>query len=129
MGPVGLVSSTRAGATECPRRWTRVIAPAVRGRSLPPSPNMLLRIRLVPLALLVLLLLHGCRWPWESEAPAALMLSGTVDAHEVDLAFQVGGRIARLLADEGSTVQVGQTLAELDATDLQLAAERARAQA
>ncbi|MGZ5130880.1 MAG: efflux RND transporter periplasmic adaptor subunit [Caldimonas sp.] len=57
------------------------------------------------------------------------MLSGTVDAHEVDLAFQVGGRIARLLVDEGRAVQVGQILAELDPADLRLAAERARAQA
>jgi len=52
-----------------------------------------------------------------------------VDAHEVDLAFQVGGRIARLATDEGRPVQAGAVLAELDATDLALAAQRARAQA
>ncbi|HEX7435202.1 MAG TPA: biotin/lipoyl-binding protein, partial [Caldimonas sp.] len=81
------------------------------------------------MALLALLPLQGCRWPWESEGANALVLSGTVDAHEVDLGFQIGGRIARLLSDEGRAVQVGQVIAELDPTDLRLAAERARAQA
>jgi len=56
-------------------------------------------------------------------------LSGTVDAHEVDLSFQVGGRILRLDTDEGRTVQVGDILAELDPRDLELALSRARAQA
>ena len=89
---------------------------------------MLPRIRFLPLALLALLSLQGCRWPWEPERTDTLVLSGTVDAHEVDLGFQAG-RITHLLADEGRAVQVGQVIAELDATDLQLAAERARAQA
>jgi HlyD family secretion protein len=89
----------------------------------------MLPIRLLSVALVALLSLQGCRWPWDNEDAGALVLSGTVDAHEVDLGFQVGGRIARLLADEGSRVQVGQVIAELDATDLRLAAERARAQA
>ena len=90
---------------------------------------MLFRTRLLSVALIALLSLHGCRWPWDTEGTGELVLSGTVDAHEVDLGFQVGGRIARLLADEGSKVQVGAVVAELDATDMRLAAERARAQA
>jgi multidrug efflux pump subunit AcrA (membrane-fusion protein) len=61
--------------------------------------------------------------------PATPVLSGRVHAHEVDLGFQVGGRIARSLADEGGSVPVGQPLAELGTTDLQLAVERARARA
>jgi HlyD family secretion protein len=81
-------------------------------------------------AALSLLTLTACRWPWASAPdPGVLELSGTVDAHEVDLAFQVGGRIARLAADEGRSVQAGHVLAELDAADLRLAAEGARAQA
>ena len=90
---------------------------------------MLLRIRLLFVALSALSCLNGCRWPWESAGTDVLALSGTVDAHEVDLGFQVGGRIARLLTDEGRAVQSEQVIAELDATDLRLAAERARAQA
>lgn len=80
--------------------------------------------------LLVALLLQGCRWPWQPAAdPNTLVLSGTVDARQVDVSFQVGGRIARLLSDEGRKVQAGEVVAELDAADLQLAADRARAQA
>jgi HlyD family secretion protein len=78
---------------------------------------------------LLLLGLQACRWPWEPAEPAGtLTLAGTVDARQVDLSFQVGGRIARLLADEGRTVGAGDPVAELDAADLRLAAERAAAQ-
>jgi HlyD family secretion protein len=55
-------------------------------------------------------------------------LSGTVEAHEVPLSFQVGGRIARLGADEGDRVAAGDTVAELEAEDYQVAAARARAE-
>jgi HlyD family secretion protein len=87
------------------------------------------RTRLFSLLLLALLSLQGCRWPGQAEDAGALVLSGTVDAHEVELGFQVGGRIARLQGEEGRAVQVGQVLAELDPTDLRLGAERTRAQA
>jgi len=76
--------------------------------------------------------LAGCdvSWPWSNRAKTAtILLSGTVDAHEVDLSFQVGGRILRLDTDEGRPVKVGETLAELDPRDLELALARARAQA
>jgi len=76
------------------------------------------------------LVLGSCRWPWSDAADsAAITLSGTIDAHDVDLGFQAGGRIARLATDEGQKVSVGQTLAELDGTDYELALARARAQA
>jgi HlyD family secretion protein len=83
-----------------------------------------------PLALAaVVLALAACRWPWQPDAAASpLQLSGTVDARQVDVAFQVAGRIARLAADEGDTVQAGQVLATLDAADYELGARRASAQ-
>jgi HlyD family secretion protein len=56
-------------------------------------------------------------------------LSGTVEARESDLAFQVPGRIVKLLADEGATVAAGQVIAELDARDYELALALARAEA
>jgi len=90
------------------------------------------RARLAGLCTALLLAgsLAGCRWPWEPDpATATLVLSGTVDARQVDLSFQAGGRIARLLSDEGQAVQPGALVAELDASDLQLAVDRARAQA
>jgi len=77
-------------------------------------------------------MLAGCdiSWPWGDKGRGAtLLLPGTVDAHEVDLSFQVGGRILRLDTDEGRSVVVGDILAELDPRDLELALARAQAQA
>ncbi len=48
--------------------------------------------------------------------------------HEVDLSFRVGGKIAARLVDTGAEIKAGQPLARLDPTDLQLAANGARAQ-
>ncbi|HUH91788.1 MAG TPA: efflux RND transporter periplasmic adaptor subunit [Casimicrobiaceae bacterium] len=91
---------------------------------------------LAPLASLALIsslaLLGGCdiSWPWSDRAGmASITLPGTVDAHEVDLSFQVAGRILCLNTDEGRAVQPGEVLAELDPLDLELALARARAQA
>ncbi len=57
------------------------------------------------------------------------VLTGEIRArHEVDLAFRVGGKILRRLVDTGSEIRSGQTLAELDPADLQLAAHAAAAQ-
>ncbi len=73
-------------------------------------------------------LLAGCRLPWsDADANRPITLSGTVDAHEVDLSFQVAGRIRSLATDEGRTVQAGQVVAELDTADLALADQRAQA--
>jgi HlyD family secretion protein len=57
------------------------------------------------------------------------MLPGTIDANEVELGFQVSGRIAELLVDEGAAVKAGETLATLDARDYELQLRRARAEA
>ena len=59
----------------------------------------------------------------------AIRLSGTVEARESDLGFQVPGRIVRLLADEGASVEAGQVIAEIDPRDYELALQRARAEA
>ncbi|HVN36347.1 MAG TPA: efflux RND transporter periplasmic adaptor subunit [Casimicrobiaceae bacterium] len=73
----------------------------------------------------------GCdiSWPWGAAKADAIVLSGTIDAREVDLSFQVGGRIQKLETDEGHPVQIGEVVAELDSRDLELTLVRARAQA
>ena len=48
--------------------------------------------------------------------------------HEPALAFRVGGAVTRRLVEEGDRVKQGQPLAELDAQDLQLQRDAARAQ-
>lgn len=63
-------------------------------------------------------------------APAAdpnlLRVSGHVEATEVRLAPEMGGRLLTLEVKEGDRVQAGQRILTLDATDLQLAIARAR---
>ena len=81
-------------------------------------------------ALAALLALTGC-----SRDPSSVHASGMIEMDEVDVASLVGGRVARLLVDEGDAVHEGDTLAVLDRGELaaefraQLAqAERAAAQ-
>lgn len=57
-----------------------------------------------------------------------IALSGTVEARETALAFQVPGRIAELLVDEGKKVTSGQETARLVDDDYALALQRARAE-
>ncbi|KPK37300.1 MAG: hypothetical protein AMJ69_12000, partial [Gammaproteobacteria bacterium SG8_47] len=73
--------------------------------------------------------LGGCKWPWQGPNETdSIILSGTVDAREVDLGFQVGGRLAVLHVDEGNAVHTGQPVAELASADYELALQRAKAE-
>jgi len=78
--------------------------------------------RLVPVALLAAAAV-AC-------APAAdpnhLRISGHVEATEVRLAPEMGGRVLALNVKEGDRVQVGATILTIDATDLQLQVARAK---
>ena len=56
-----------------------------------------------------------------------LVASGTVEATEAQLGFEVSGRIAAVVVREGDTVTQGQALAQLDTTEA--ATRRAQSQA
>lgn len=60
------------------------------------------------------------RWTgwWGGNDDDQLKLYGNVEIREVQLGFRVGGRINRLLVDEGDRVMPGQVLAELDTRPL-----------
>jgi HlyD family secretion protein len=74
--------------------------------------------------------LGACKWLGQNASnQGTIVLSGTVEAREVDLGFQVGGRIAALRVDEGSTVRAGETVAVLDTHDFTLALARSRSDA
>jgi HlyD family secretion protein len=64
-----------------------------------------------------------------SEAPPAneVRASGHVEANEVRLAPDVGGRVMKLHVKEGDMVTAGSVVLELDTRDAQLALDRARA--
>lgn len=61
--------------------------------------------------------------------PGSLVLYGNVDIRQVDLAFNVDGRVEAMLAEEGDSVEAGQLLARLDDSRYQDAAAAARATA
>ncbi len=54
--------------------------------------------------------------------------SGTVEATDAQLGFQVAGRIDTILVDEGTSVTADQLLARLDQTELKARREQAAAQ-
>ncbi|NIP80469.1 MAG: biotin/lipoyl-binding protein, partial [Gemmatimonadetes bacterium] len=63
----------------------------------------------------------------DGSGPGVLEASGTVEATEADLGFNLPGRIASVEVDEGDAVREGDVLARLDAAELE--ARRAAAQA
>ncbi|MFP3927990.1 MAG: HlyD family secretion protein [Desulfobacteraceae bacterium] len=63
----------------------------------------------------------------EEARVSELYYSGTIEATRAELAFQIGGRVARVLVDEGERVRPGQVLAELERAELTAAMDQARA--
>ncbi len=58
------------------------------------------------------------RTPAVVERAESVSASGSVEGSETaDVAFQVGGRVARVLVEEGQHVSKGQLLAEIEPTD------------
>jgi HlyD family secretion protein len=72
----------------------------------------------------VLVLVAGCR-TGNGGPPRA---SGYVEATEVRVAPEVGGRVTELAVAEGDRVAVGSVIAKLDTADTRLAIQRARAE-
>jgi len=80
-------------------------------------------VRALPVVIPVLVA-GGCG----PEAPAdRVRASGSVEATEVQVSSQVGGRLVDLKVAEGDRVAPGQTIAQIDTTDTDLALRRARA--
>ncbi|HEU4624824.1 MAG TPA: efflux RND transporter periplasmic adaptor subunit [Steroidobacteraceae bacterium] len=65
----------------------------------------------------------GAYYYWRQRAAhdpfAAFTMWGNVDVHQVELAFRVGGRVAKLEVEEGAHVVAGQTIAQLDEVPFQ----------
>ncbi|HUP39639.1 MAG TPA: HlyD family efflux transporter periplasmic adaptor subunit [Vicinamibacterales bacterium] len=69
--------------------------------------------------------LGACR---ETAPATGARVSGQVDATEVQVAPEVGGRILELLIAEGDRVKQGDVVARLDTRDIDLALQRAQAE-
>lgn len=90
-----------------------------------------IRLLLVLVAVAGAVYLGGRALGFWSGTDGPLKLYGNVEIREVQLGFRVGGRIARLLVDEGDMVKAGQVLAELDTRPIEarLAGAAARVEA
>jgi multidrug resistance efflux pump len=85
-------------------------------------------IKRVVLALLVLsALVAALLYVRKARQPQEIVLSGTLEARTVNVGSLVGGRVSRVLVDEGQPVAAGQLIAQLETetTDRQLAEQRA----
>jgi membrane fusion protein YbhG len=60
--------------------------------------------------------------------PASIVASGHVEATHVRVSTKVGGRLESLSIEEGHTVKAGQELGRIDATDLRLGLQQAKAE-
>ena len=69
--------------------------------------------------------LGACRGGGAESPPRA---SGYVEATEVRVSPEVGGRVMELAVDEGARVEVGTVIARLSTTDTELAIRRAQAE-
>ncbi len=64
-----------------------------------------------------------------SALPAGIVSgNGRIEADEIDIATKFAGRVAELMADEGSSVTAGQVVARMDTRDLQASLQKAQAQ-
>jgi HlyD family secretion protein len=84
----------------------------------------------VAIPVVAVLLVGGGTWWWWTHRRAAapegtLRASGTVEATEARLGFQVGGRILAVVPHEGDRVETGAELARVD--DAEIQARRAQA--
>lgn len=75
------------------------------------------------LVLVVALVYYG----QQRAAKGEMYYSGTIEAVESNLAFQVSGHVTRVDAREGQAVQTGDVLAELDSSEFATRLDQARA--
>ena len=87
-----------------------------------------LKKRLILVVFLVLLFGVGAMvyWGQRAERLAELYYSGTIEATQANLAFQVNGRVRDVFFDEGQVVEKKQLLAELEQEEFNARRDRAQ---
>jgi len=88
------------------------------------------KIRLLAVMVLIVVIGAGLWWSFgrsSSDLPGAILASGFIEARDVSIAAETGGRIAEISADEGDHVAAGTTLIRLD--DSLLMAQKRQAEA
>ncbi len=82
------------------------------------------------LPVIVIIAVGVAVWFWmnrQTGDPDLLAVSGTIEATEARLGFQVPGRLETISAEEGEIVQSGSTLARLETSEIAERREQARA--
>lgn len=74
--------------------------------------------RVVIVVVLLSLGVAGLLWARQSRRPKEIVLSGTLEARTVNVGSLVGGRVTRVLTDEGQPVQAGQLIVQLETETL-----------
>lgn len=75
------------------------------------------KIRLLAVMVLIVVIGAGLWWSFgrsSSDLPGAILTSGFIEARDVSIATETGGRIAEISADEGDHIAAGTTLIRLD---------------
>lgn len=106
-------------ATAAPATPASVVAPAVKPAAEPAAPKAeepAPKKRSVPIPLLIIVVIVGAYFVWhyiQSPPSDTSRLSGTIEADEIHLASQVGGRVRHVYVNEGDHVQANQNLIDI----------------
>lgn len=73
--------------------------------------------------LIIVLLLGGCRL----ESGDDSIYTGTIEADDVSIGTELGGRILNILVDDGEKIAKGTEIVEIDTTDFKIKLKKARA--
>jgi HlyD family secretion protein len=131
--------SAEAARTEIPATQSRDLVPVPVHANLPAplagakgkaAGRRWLRIALV---LAVMLGVAGGGFYWwrhsQAQLPAGIAWgNGRIEADEIDIDTKFAGRIAEILADEGTMVKAGQVVARMDTRDLAASLKKSEAQ-
>ncbi|MQY81289.1 MAG: HlyD family efflux transporter periplasmic adaptor subunit [Dehalococcoidia bacterium] len=88
------------------------------------------KVRLLAVMVLIVVIGAGLWWSFgrsSSDLPGTILASGFIEARDVSIAAETGGRIAEISADEGDHIAAGTTLIRLD--DSLLMAQKRQAEA
>jgi HlyD family secretion protein len=74
-----------------------------------PNPKIMIPV----LAVIVLSLIVGAYFVQRQSTSSGLTISGTIEATEIHLGAEIGGRVSQIAVKEGESVQTGQVLVEI----------------
>ena len=71
------------------------------------------------IAPVVVLLIGATAFAWKSRSQEGLVVSGTLEARNIEVGSKIGGRVSRVLIHEGDRVEPNQLLVEFDSSELE----------